>query len=48
MEYLRIVDGISLQNVKNPEKHVYIVACVACWAEDVRLIDNLVLKGPPQ
>jgi len=48
MEYLRIVDGISLQNVKNPEKHAYIVACVACWAEDVRLIDNLVLKGPPQ
>lgn len=46
MEYLRIVDGISLENVTNPKNHDYIVACIACWAEDVRLIDNLVLKGP--
>lgn len=46
MEYLRIVDGISLENVIDPKNHDYIVACIACWAEDVRLIDNLVLKGP--
>ncbi|MBL7820484.1 MAG: pantoate--beta-alanine ligase [Saprospiraceae bacterium] len=45
-DYLRIVDGISLEPVLNPKNHDCIVACVACWAGDVRLIDNLVLKGP--
>ena len=45
-DYLRIVDGISLEPVLNPKNHDCIVACVACCAGDVRLIDNLVLKGP--
>jgi pantoate--beta-alanine ligase len=44
-EYFSIVDGISLQPVSDPKKHKLIVACMAAWAEDVRLIDNLVLYG---
>ncbi len=44
-EYFEIVDGISLQPVTTPSAHKLIVACMAAWAEDVRLIDNLVLKG---
>ncbi len=44
-EYVEIVDGNSLQKVINPEKHDYIVACIAAWSGEVRLIDNLILKG---
>jgi pantoate--beta-alanine ligase len=43
-EYFEIVDGITLQKVTEPKKHKLIVACMAAWAEDVRLIDNMVLK----
>ena len=44
-EYLQIVDGYSLKPVSQPENHDYIVACLATWAGEVRLIDNLILKG---
>ncbi len=44
-EYLEIVDGFSLQKVIHPDQHECIVACVAAWVGDVRLIDNLILKG---
>lgn len=44
-EYFEIVDGITLQPVTTPARHKLIVACMAAWAEEVRLIDNLVLKG---
>jgi pantoate--beta-alanine ligase len=44
-EYFEIVDGITLQPVTNPKKHTLIVACMAVWAEEVRLIDNMVLKS---
>jgi len=44
-EYFKIVDGYTLQDVKNPAKHKLIVACTAVWAKDVRLIDNMILKG---
>jgi pantoate--beta-alanine ligase len=44
-EYFEIVDGITLQKVSQPKNHKLIVACMAAWAEEVRLIDNLVLKG---
>ncbi|MBP8726438.1 MAG: pantoate--beta-alanine ligase [Saprospiraceae bacterium] len=44
-EYLNIVDGESLADVRNHEPHDCVVACVAAWAGEVRLIDNLILKG---
>lgn len=44
-EYVDIVDGNSLSKITNPQNHSYIVACVAVWAGDVRLIDNIVVKG---
>lgn len=43
-EYFSIVDGITLQPVAEPAQHAIIVACLACWAGDVRLIDNLLLR----
>lgn len=45
VEYVQIVDGNMLQKVSDPEKHDYIVVCLAAWAGEVRLIDNLILKG---
>lgn len=45
-EYFDIVDGISLLPVEQYPGSDFIVACVAAWAGAVRLIDNLVLKGP--
>ena len=43
-EYLSIVDGYSLLPVDNMEDHQKVVVCVAAWAGDIRLIDNLILK----
>lgn len=44
-EYFEIVDGKTMERVKNPENHKLIVACTAVWAGRVRLIDNMILKG---
>ncbi len=44
-EYFEIVDGNSLQPVGKFSESGYIVACTAVWVGDVRLIDNLILKG---
>ncbi len=44
-EYFDIVDGNSLLPVKDEEASEWIVACTAVWAGNVRLIDNLILKG---
>jgi pantoate--beta-alanine ligase len=44
-EYFEIVDGNTLMSVRNFEGSNFIVACTAAFAGDVRLIDNLVLKG---
>jgi len=44
-EYFDIVDGISLQPVQAWPDSDFVVACVAAFAGEVRLIDNLVLKG---
>ncbi len=46
-EYFDIVDGYSLKKVKTQAKSDYLVACVAVWAGNVRLIDNMILKGHP-
>lgn len=44
-EYLTICDGNTLQPVKDLSKTSYAVACVAVWADGVRLIDNIILKN---
>jgi pantoate--beta-alanine ligase len=41
-EYFIISDGKTLQQVSDFSKHEDVVACLACWAGDVRLIDNWV------
>lgn len=43
-EYFMIVDGNTLQPIQNYQKGQYAVACVAVWAEGVRLIDNMILE----
>jgi pantoate--beta-alanine ligase len=43
-EYLTIVDGNLLTPLKNINDSDYVVACVAVWADGVRLIDNIILK----
>lgn len=45
VEYLEIVDGKTLISVKNPDNHRFIIACIAIWAGEIRLIDNILLKG---
>ncbi len=44
-EYLEVVDGYSLERVKNTDNHQSVVACVAAWAGEVRLIDNIMIKS---
>ncbi len=44
-EYFRIVDGVTLLPVVDVKNAEEIVACTAVWAGDVRLIDNMILKG---
>jgi pantoate--beta-alanine ligase len=41
-EYFEIVDGRSLQPIDDFGQTDFIVACVATWLGDVRLIDNIV------
>jgi pantoate--beta-alanine ligase len=43
-EYFIIVDGHTLQPIDDLRSTNYAVACVAVWAEGVRLIDNLIIK----
>lgn len=43
-EYFEIVDGFDLMPVTNYKNSGYIVACTASWLEDIRLIDNMILK----
>jgi pantoate--beta-alanine ligase len=43
-EYLTICDGTTLQPLKDIGNTSYAVACVAVWADGVRLIDNIILK----
>jgi len=41
VEYFEIVDGNSLQPIKNWEETLYAVGCIAVFCRDVRLIDNI-------
>lgn len=43
-EYVRIVDGKTLRSVGDYSESDFIVACVATWVGEVRLIDNVVIK----
>jgi pantoate--beta-alanine ligase len=42
-EYLEIVDGYTLQPIQRFEDHDFVVACVATWLGEIRLIDNIVM-----
>lgn len=44
-EYLEIVDGYTLQPIDNINDSDYVVVCAAVWTGEIRLIDNVVLKG---
>ncbi|MFN0213512.1 MAG: pantoate--beta-alanine ligase [Saprospiraceae bacterium] len=43
-EYFEIVDGGTLLNIDDADDHDFVVACLAAFAGEVRLIDNFVLK----
>jgi pantoate--beta-alanine ligase len=45
-EYFDIVDGRTLQPIENISSSDYVVACIATWLGEVRLIDNMILKSP--
>ena len=44
-EYFSIVDGHKLTIINDFSDTDYVVACVAVWADGVRLIDNIMLKS---
>ena len=43
-EYFEIVDGATLQPLRQWDEAATAVACTAAWAGEVRLIDNIILK----
>ncbi len=43
-DYFEIVDGNSLQSLNQTSESEYVVACVAAYMKDVRLIDNMILR----
>jgi len=45
VEYYEIVDGNTLQSIKDWTETDYIVGCIAVFCGDVRLIDNIVYKA---
>lgn len=45
VEYFEIVDGTSLQAVSTWEESDYIVGCIAVYAGEIRLIDNVIYKN---
>ena len=44
LEYFEIVDGNTLQEVKNWDDSAYIVGCITVFCGEVRLIDNIKYK----
>jgi len=45
VEYFEIVDGYTLQTVDNWDESNYIVGCIAVFAGEIRLIDNVTYKN---
>jgi len=43
-EYVSIVNGKDLKNIRKMKAHSYVVVCTAVWAGDIRLIDNMIIK----
>lgn len=44
LDYFEIVDGNTLVPITDAAQHDFIVACTAAFLEEVRLIDNMILK----
>lgn len=44
LEYFEIIDGEDLQSIQDWKEHKKIVACVAAWLGEVRLIDNEIIR----
>jgi len=44
-EYFDIIDGKTLKKISHTGDTLLVVACTAVWAGEVRLIDNMILKG---
>jgi pantoate--beta-alanine ligase len=44
-EYFEIVDGRTLQPVEHVEDSDFVVACTVVRVGEVRLLDNMILKG---
>lgn len=45
IEYFEIVDGDTLLEVDNWDESTYIVGCIAVFAGEIRLIDNILYKN---
>ena len=45
VEYFDIVDGDTMQEVKNWDDSQYIVGCITVYCGKVRLIDNIIYKN---
>ncbi|MBQ8337190.1 MAG: pantoate--beta-alanine ligase [Bacteroidaceae bacterium] len=45
LEYYRIVDGNTLQDISSWDESEYVVGCIALFCGKVRLIDNIVYKN---
>ena len=44
LDYFEIADASSLLSIESMDQSTEIVACVAAYLKDVRLIDNMILK----
>jgi len=44
LEYIQLVDAHTLEEIKNYTQTENIVACIAVWLDNVRLIDNIMIK----
>ena len=44
LEYIEFVNGRTLQPINYYQQCEYVVVCLALWADEVRLIDNIILK----
>lgn len=43
-EYVSLINGKSLKDIRKMETHKYVVVCTAVWTEGVRLIDNVIIS----
>jgi len=43
-EYFKIIDGTTLLPIRHIDDAPFVVACLAAWAGEIRLIDNIILQ----